>query len=244
MLLRTAATTALRRPLPLLRPCTAPAPPTLTPSLTPARTKFYKAHEYLTPIVPRDTQDFALANEELRAKLKYSKILPLPHTVHMGLHYHPRVQAFTNYLMLKLNKALANELMKRTFHTIKVTQLKAWREAATEEERAAVQLDPLAVFLGAVENSRPIMTTLAIRKGGIKYQVPMPLKEKLSYFRGMKWLVEAGRDRPHWTVHFPEQMAKELIDAYHGRGRVVQKKIDLHKLCEANKAFAHYRKRA
>lgn len=56
----------------------------------------------------------------------------------------------------------------------------------------------------------------------------------------MKWLIEAANDKER-TVHFPEKLAYELIDAANNTGRVVKKKQDLHRQCEANRAYAHYR---
>lgn len=70
--------------------------------------------------------------------------------------------------------------------------------------------------------------------------MPVPITEKRSYFIAMRWLVWAAREKER-TVHFPEKLAYELIDAANNTGRVVKKKLDLHKQCEANRAYAHYR---
>jgi len=68
----------------------------------------------------------------------------------------------------------------------------------------------------------------------------VPITDKRSNFLGMKWLVEAAREKER-TIHFPEKLAWELLDAASNQGRVVKKKQDLHKQCEANRAYAHYR---
>lgn len=68
----------------------------------------------------------------------------------------------------------------------------------------------------------------------------MPISDKRSQFLSMKWLIEASKDKER-TVHFPEKLAFELIDAASNKGRVVKKKQDLHRQCEANRAYAHYR---
>lgn len=68
----------------------------------------------------------------------------------------------------------------------------------------------------------------------------MPMKPNAARFKAMKWLWLAGTEKDR-KVHFPEKMAYELIDAHNNTGRAVKKKQDLHKLCEANRAYAHYR---
>lgn len=72
------------------------------------------------------------------------------------------------------------------------------------------------------------------------FQVPIPVSDKRSQFLSMKWLIEAANDKER-KVHFPEKLAYELIDAANNAGRVVKRKQDLHKQCEANRAYAHYR---
>jgi small subunit ribosomal protein S7 len=85
--------------------------------------------------------------------------------------------------------------------------------------------------------------TMPVRRGGVRYQVPVPISEQSSYYRACKWIVEASRDGK-WMerkMHFPERLAFELLDASNNQGRVIKRKQDLHRLCEANRAYAHYR---
>nr|CAI5818136.1 unnamed protein product [Callosobruchus analis] len=79
-----------------------------------------------------------------------------------------------------------------------------------------------------------------IKRGGVKYQVPVPISEKKAQFMSMKWLIQAGQEKDK-AVRFHLQLARELIDAANNTGRVIKKKHDLHKQCEANRAYAHYR---
>lgn len=72
------------------------------------------------------------------------------------------------------------------------------------------------------------------------FQVPGPITEKRSLFLAIKWLLEATYEKER-TVHFPKQFAWELLDAANNTGKVVKKKQDLHRQCEANRAYAHYR---
>lgn len=71
-------------------------------------------------------------------------------------------------------------------------------------------------------------------------KVPVPITHNRSQFISMNWIIDAAKDKER-TIHFPEKLAYELIDASNNAGRVVKKKQDLHKQCEANRAFAHYR---
>ncbi|KAG8321425.1 28S ribosomal protein S7, mitochondrial [Homalodisca vitripennis] len=70
--------------------------------------------------------------------------------------------------------------------------------------------------------------------------VPIPITPNRSSFLAMNWLIEAGREKDRKIV-WSQQMAHELINAADNKGRVVKRKQDLHKLCEANRAYAHYR---
>lgn len=69
----------------------------------------------------------------------------------------------------------------------------------------------------------------------------MPVSQHRSRFLGMKWLIETSREKDKKTVRFWTQLARELVDAANNSGRVIRKKQDLHRQCEANKAYAHYR---
>nr|XP_027212504.1 28S ribosomal protein S7, mitochondrial-like [Penaeus vannamei] len=157
-----------------------------------------------------------------------------------SIFHDPMVAKFTNYVMKTGNKALARDLMEKTFEIIKRTQLQKYHQAETEEEKALIECNPINIIHSAVENTRPLLQLTPIKRGGVKYQVPVPITEKHSYFVSMRWLVESGREKER-KVHFPEKLAKELLDASRNEGRVVKKKQDLHRQCEANRAYAHYR---
>lgn len=151
-----------------------------------------------------------------------------------------RLSKFVNYIMKGGQKKLARDLIERGFENIKRIQLERYHLADGEDEKSKIELNPLAVLHKAVENCRPMLQLTPIKRGGVTYQVPIPITEKRSYFIAMRWLVHAAREKER-TVHFPEKIAWELLDAANNTGRVVKKKHDLHKQCEANRAYAHYR---
>ncbi|TCK02479.1 30S ribosomal protein S7 [Phorcysia thermohydrogeniphila] len=99
--------------------------------------------------------------------------------------------------------------------------------------------DPLKVFHKAVENVKPIMEVRPRRVGGATYQVPMEVNERRQIHLALKWIVDAARARSERGM--VNKLANELIDAYNERGGAYKKKEEVHRMAEANKAFAHYR---
>lgn len=150
-----------------------------------------------------------------------------------------RLSKFTNYIMRGGQKRLARELVEKGFENIKRIQLERYN-LAEPGEKDKIETNPLKILHQAVENSRPLLQLTPIKRGGSTYQVPIPITEKRSYFVAMRWLIEAAREKER-TVHFPEKIAWELLDAAANTGKVIKKKQDLHKQCEANRAYAHYR---
>jgi small subunit ribosomal protein S7 len=99
--------------------------------------------------------------------------------------------------------------------------------------------DPVKVFKRALENVKPVVETKARRVGGANYQVPMEVRPTRREALGLSWIILYAAGRPGHSMR--ERLADELIDAYHGRGGAMKKRDDVHKMAEANKAFAHYR---
>ncbi len=99
--------------------------------------------------------------------------------------------------------------------------------------------DPLKVFKRAVENVKPAMEVKSRRVGGSNYQVPVEVPPKRRLSLAMRWLISFAQERPERTL--VEKLAAEFLDASQGRGGAMKKKEDVHRMAEANKAFAHYR---
>ena len=91
-----------------------------------------------------------------------------------------------------------------------------------------------------MENCKPLLKLTSVKRGGSKYQVPVPISDELATFFAMKWLILESNDKERKT-HFPDKLAAELIDAANSSGKVFKRKQDLHRQCEANRAYAHYR---
>ena len=99
--------------------------------------------------------------------------------------------------------------------------------------------DPLSTLKDAFENVRPQIETKSRRVGGTNYQVPMEVPQRRSTTLAIRWMVDASRKRNERTM--VERLANELFEAANERGSSFKKKEDMHKMAEANKAFAHYR---
>ena len=99
--------------------------------------------------------------------------------------------------------------------------------------------DPLEVFEQAMENVMPVLECKARRVGGATYQVPMEVRQDRKETLGLRWLSAYSRARSERTMK--ERLAGEIIDATNSTGGAFKKREDMHKMAEANKAFAHFR---
>ena len=99
--------------------------------------------------------------------------------------------------------------------------------------------EPLKLFKKAVENAKPMLEVKTRRVGGANYQVPVEVSNNRRTSLAIRWIVTNARTRPEKSM--PEKLANELNDAANMRGGAIKKKDDVHRMAEANKAFAHYR---
>ena len=99
--------------------------------------------------------------------------------------------------------------------------------------------DPLKLFKKAVENTKPLLEVKTRRVGGANYQVPIEVAQNRRTSLAIRWIVLNARSRPEKGM--PEKLANELNDAANMRGGAIKKRDDVHRMAEANKAFAHYR---
>jgi small subunit ribosomal protein S7 len=99
--------------------------------------------------------------------------------------------------------------------------------------------DPLKLFKKAVENCKPLLEVKTRRVGGANYQVPIEVPQNRRVSLAIRWLIMNARSRPEKGMQ--EKLAGELADAANLRGGAIKKKDDVHRMADANKAFAHYR---
>ena len=111
--------------------------------------------------------------------------------------------------------------------------------SAFDRIREITGQEPLEVFNRALENIMPILEVKSRRIGGQNYQVPVEVRPERKQTLALRWLVRYARLRNDKTMD--EKLAKEIIDASNGLGGACKKREEVHKMAEANKAFAHYR---
>ena len=99
--------------------------------------------------------------------------------------------------------------------------------------------DPLKLFKKAVENAKPLLEVKTRRVGGANYQVPIEVPQNRRTSLAIRWIILNARSRPEKGM--PEKLANELNEAANMRGGAIKKRDDVHRMAEANKAFAHYR---
>ena len=149
--------------------------------------------------------------------------LPDPKFTDAPMDIRKRLTKFMNTVMSDGKKATAERIVYGAFEII--------------EERA--KKEPLKTFDEALNNVKPKLEVKSRRVGGSTYQVPVDVRPDRSTALGMRWLVTYARDRGEKTMI--EKLAAEILDASQNRGNAVKKREDVHKMAEANKAFAHYR---
>lgn len=133
---------------------------------------------------------------------------------------------------------IVNHIMKDGKKTVAAKQV----YQALDLIAAKTKSDPLEYLKTALENIKPEMEVRSRRVGGANYQVPMPVRPERKQSLAIRWIVKAAADRPNKTYHtFGQKLAAEFIDAYSNQGEAIKKKLDTHKMAEANKAFSHFR---
>ncbi|MCI6573500.1 MAG: 30S ribosomal protein S7 [Firmicutes bacterium] len=134
------------------------------------------------------------------------------------------VTKLINQVMLDGKKGLAQSIVYGAFDIVK----------------EKLGLEPLDAFNQALENTKPLLETKGRRVGGATYQVPMEIRPERRQTLAIRWIVMFARKR-NGERTMEERLAGELIDAYNNTGAAVKRKEEMHRMAEANKAFAHYR---
>ncbi|BCX16016.1 MAG: hypothetical protein KatS3mg098_245 [Candidatus Parcubacteria bacterium] len=103
-----------------------------------------------------------------------------------------------------------------------------------------LKTNPLDVFEKAIENASPIFEVVSKRIGGANYQVPREVRPQRRFFLACKWIIEGARSVKGKPM--AEKLADEIIAAFNNEGFAIKKKQNVHKMAEANRAFAHFAK--
>ncbi len=146
------------------------------------------------------------------------KILPDPK------YQSERIAKFINYIMRKGKKTLAQKIVYKALDIVfnKTKQ------------------NPLEIFEKAIKNASPNQEVKTRRIGGANYQIPVPVDEKRKFTLACRWIIEAAREKKGKPME--EKLAEEILATSENKGLAIQKKEELHKRAEANKAFAYLAK--
>ena len=134
------------------------------------------------------------------------------------------VTKFVNQVMYDGKKALAQTIVYNAFDII-------------ENKTGTSAID---VFNQAIENVKPVLETKGRRVGGATYQVPMEIRPERRQTLAIRWIVDFARNR-NGERNMDEKLAGELVDAYNNTGNAIKRRDEMHRMAEANKAFAHFK---
>ena len=134
------------------------------------------------------------------------------------------VTKLVNQVMVDGKKGIAFGIVYNAFNIIK----------------EKMNAEPMTIFNQALENIKPVLETKARRVGGATYQVPMEIRPERRQTLAIRWLVMFARKRTG-EKDMDKKLAGEILDAYNNAGGAIKKKDEMHRMAEANKAFAHFK---
>ena len=132
------------------------------------------------------------------------------------------VGLFINYLMRKGKKSVAEKVLYSSFDKI---------QKQTKQE-------PIQIFEKALENASPLLEVFSKRVGGANYQVPREVRPERRFLLACRWIINAAKAKKGKPM--AEKLAEELVAASKNEGAAIKKKHDVHRMAEANRAFAHF----
>jgi len=132
------------------------------------------------------------------------------------------VAKFINLIMQQGKKTIAQKIIYNAFDII----------------QEKIKKDPINIFDQAIKNVSPILEVKSRRIGGANYQIPIEVKGDRKLALAMRWIIDAARTRKGKPMQ--EKLAQELMDASQRQGEAIKKKEDVHRMAEANRAFAHF----
>ncbi|MCD6528348.1 30S ribosomal protein S7 [bacterium] len=153
----------------------------------------------------------------MRTKKREKRII-LPDPIYNSV----LVAKFINHIMRRGKKSVARKIVYNAFDII----------------REKTKKEPLEIFERALKNVSPLLEVRPRRVGGATYQVPVEVKGERRITLAMRWIIQSAKNKKGKPMK--EKLANELIMAANNEGAAVKKKIDTHRMAEANRAFAHF----
>ena len=137
-------------------------------------------------------------------------------------HNHVAIGRFINQVMRDGKKSIAEKIVYGAF-----------AEIETKNKQ-----NPVEIFEKALQNVSPLVEVASRRVGGANYQVPRPVRPERQYMLAVRWIIGAAKAKKGKPME--KKLAEELIAAAHNEGSAIKKKLDMHRMAEANRAFAHF----
>ncbi len=159
----------------------------------------------------------ALLLKNMRKKRVYKK-----HYKADMMHERIDLGRFINYVMQDGRKSVAERVVY----------------GALEKIKGNAKEDPLNIFEKAIENASPVLEVKSRRVGGANYQVPIEVRPERRFMLAVRWIIGAARSKKGKPM--ADKLAEELIAASKNEGAAIKKKQDMHRMAEANRAFAHF----
>lgn len=139
----------------------------------------------------------------------------------------------------KYNNAVVTKFMNSLMYDGKKSVAEAILYGALTELEGKIKKPALEIFTEALNNVKPTIEVRSRRVGGATYQVPSEVRPERQQALAIRWLISAARARSEKTME--ERLFAELQDAYNNRGTAIRKREDVHRMADANKAFAHFK---
>lgn len=154
------------------------------------------------------------------------KSINLKREIGVDIQYEsPLIQKFINVVMKQGKKSIARSIVYQAMDVLV-------KKSNGDKDKG------LKMFQRAFENIVPVIEVRPRRVGGSVYQIPVEVRSDRANALGMRWLIAAAQSRSDKTMGL--RLAQELLEAHEGRGAAVKKKVDVHRMAEANRAFSHY----
>ncbi|GMT24040.1 hypothetical protein PFISCL1PPCAC_15337 [Pristionchus fissidentatus] len=216
----------------ILRPC-ARFISTSTPS-----SSRYDAKVFREPITDREELKKPLAADDERNFL-FIKALKSDETP--TFYRNHVVDKLVRVCMTDGRKETSRKNVLSALEIIKRKQYQTWLNAL-EDQKSKIELSAFKIVEEGINNCKPLMKLQGVIRGGTKYDVPFPIEDDEAEFRAMKMMRDICRQKAkHGETFFKDALAAELMLASQNEGATIQAKQELHKTCEANRAYAHYR---
>lgn len=168
-----------------------------------------------------------------RKSVKAREILPEP-KFKSGM-----LAKFINVVMHDGKKSVAENIVYGALEEFEKLLKKSKKSDAQSQDQSEQNLGIIDLFEKVMDGVRPTVEVRSRRVGGATYQVPVEVRPKRSIALGMRWLVQAARNRGEKGM--VSRLAAEMFEAFEGRGSAVKKREETHRMAKANQAFAHFR---